>query len=569
MRTRVTQDGLSVHAIAGTEVILFGLDVPEGMAPNLLGFGFERTDRATGRREPLMGQKTFAATAPPDLAPGSPVSTLEHPVQAFLWGDYAVDADHQYTYRVVAYGGTPEHLQPLAEVEIDVTTESPQSGTHGIFFNRGVAASQSYAREFGNRPPDEVPDRRAWQWLSRGLEEALLGYIAGAEPGDTLRAAMYEFQYPAVLDTFHAAAARGVDVRIVMDAKANAKPEAGTGSLHGEPRDLNLAAIATAKIDSVTILREANPSYIAHNKFIVRIHNGKASSVWTGSTNVTDGGIFGHSNVGHVVRDAGTAQAFLDYWTQLQADPSRPKLIPWTEKIAVPEGEPATGITTIFSPRSSTEALDWYARLMADASACVFFTAAFGISRELQEVFTKDVDFLRYALLDSGANKIAMLKRDRDNVFVVGAKLDNAIGGWAAERLTGLNHHVQYIHTKFMLIDALSDDPIVITGSANFSDASSKNNDENMLVIRGDTHVADVYLTEFMRLFNHFEFRERVAAFAAARQIGQPAGVRSTSAMASGEPKTQGLQHLDPEPGWALEHFHPGWQRTKERILFR
>ena len=58
-----------------------------------------------------------------------------------------------------------------------------------------------------------------------------------------------------------------------------------------------------------------------------------------------------------------------------------------------------------------------------------------------------------------------------------------------------------------MLVDPLSRDPLVITGSANFSNASTKKNDENMLIIRGDTRVADIYLGEFMRLFNHFYFR--------------------------------------------------------------
>jgi phosphatidylserine/phosphatidylglycerophosphate/cardiolipin synthase-like enzyme len=58
-----------------------------------------------------------------------------------------------------------------------------------------------------------------------------------------------------------------------------------------------------------------------------------------------------------------------------------------------------------------------------------------------------------------------------------------------------------------MLVDPLCDDPLIITGSANFSDASTTKNDENMLVIRGDTRVADIYLTEFMRLFMHFYFR--------------------------------------------------------------
>jgi len=59
-----------------------------------------------------------------------------------------------------------------------------------------------------------------------------------------------------------------------------------------------------------------------------------------------------------------------------------------------------------------------------------------------------------------------------------------------------------------MLIDPLGDDPIVVTGSANFSDASTLQNDENMLVIRGNKRVADIYVGEYMRLWNHYAFRE-------------------------------------------------------------
>jgi phosphatidylserine/phosphatidylglycerophosphate/cardiolipin synthase-like enzyme len=65
---------------------------------------------------------------------------------------------------------------------------------------------------------------------------------------------------------------------------------------------------------------------------------------------------------------------------------------------------------------------------------------------------------------------------------------------------TGLNSHVRYIHNQFMLIDPLSDDPIVIGGSANSSAASTEDNDENMLVIRGNRRAAGIYLGEFMRL---------------------------------------------------------------------
>ncbi len=48
---------------------------------------------------------------------------------------------------------------------------------------------------------------------------------------------------------------------------------------------------------------------------------------------------------------------------------------------------------------------------------------------------------------------------------------------------------------------------IVVTGSANFSEPSTTANDENMLIIRGDRRVADIYFTEFNRLWNHYYFR--------------------------------------------------------------
>jgi phosphatidylserine/phosphatidylglycerophosphate/cardiolipin synthase-like enzyme len=54
-----------------------------------------------------------------------------------------------------------------------------------------------------------------------------------------------------------------------------------------------------------------------------------------------------------------------------------------------------------------------------------------------------------------------------------------------------------------MLVDPLGDDPLVVTGSANFSNPSQRINDENMLVIRGDRRVADIYFGEYMRIFEH------------------------------------------------------------------
>jgi len=67
---------------------------------------------------------------------------------------------------------------------------------------------------------------------------------------------------------------------------------------------------------------------------------------------------------------------------------------------------------------------------------------------------------------------------------------------------------VFFVHTKFLLIDPLSNDPLVCSGSANFSPNSLLANDENMLLIRGNARVADIYLSEFDRIFRHFYFRD-------------------------------------------------------------
>jgi phosphatidylserine/phosphatidylglycerophosphate/cardiolipin synthase-like enzyme len=135
-------------------------------------------------------------------------------------------------------------------------------------------------------------------------------------------------------------------------------------------------------------------------------------------------------------------------------------------------------------------------------------------------VFGQPRDYLRYILLETEDDDMANLLRNRNNRIAVGNLLsgNNAFETWLeeqrllSEHLTGLNTHVKYIHTKYLLLDPLGDNPVVITGSANFSDASTRRNDENMLVIQGDKSVADIYLGEFMRLFKHFQFRAIAAA---------------------------------------------------------
>ena len=73
-----------------------------------------------------------------------------------------------------------------------------------------------------------------------------------------------------------------------------------------------------------------------------------------------------------------------------------------------------------------------------------------------------------------------------------------------------------------LIREALGADPIVISGSANFSEASTTQNDENMLVIRGDKRIADIYFGEYLRLYTHYAFRESVKFFMEKKKHGTP-----------------------------------------------
>jgi phosphatidylserine/phosphatidylglycerophosphate/cardiolipin synthase-like enzyme len=537
MRIKAKQNGLTVHAIAGSYVVILGLNLTKTALKGCLGFAIERIDHTENERYWLKGFKTFQETDT-SLPSGTLLSTLEQPIQAFQWSDFTAKPGYDYTYRVVPLYGKPKNLIQGTPVEVKVKTEGEDLGTHAIFFNRGIAGSQAYARKFKNQNPEQV-GKPALDWLSRGLVEALEAFIGQAKNSKfSLRAALYEFHYDPIVETFAAASKAGADVKIVFDGREN------SGNY---PNLKNREAIERAGITALSIPREANRSYIAHNKFIILLKDGKPTQVWTGSTNITDGGLFGHSNVGHIVRDKTIAAAYLTYWEQLQTDTEAKLLRPWnTQNTPTPIGKPQKGIQPIFSPRSNLDVLNWYVEQMGTTKEALFFTAAFGVNDAIEEMFQTENDTLRYVLLEKDGGDVDILKRNPNNRIAVGGTVKDAIGNWQAEKVTGLNTHVKFIHTKYLLVDPLSETPLVITGSANFSDASTKNNDENMLVIQGDTHVADIYLGEFMRLFNHFYTRYL---------INQPGD-------------QGGSIHLAADDSWSADYYIKDSAKSRERLYF-
>jgi phosphatidylserine/phosphatidylglycerophosphate/cardiolipin synthase-like enzyme len=542
VRTHVEDSGITVHAISGTWVVHLGFDVTDKKRKGLLGFAIKRKDLTEDEERWVPNKRTFAGfEGDKNLWPSN-----KAPVQKFRWGDYTAKPSHDYVFEVNAVYGSPGQLKLSDPLVVEISTENPiaikhPDGTvHQIYFSRSGAASQAYVRRFGTRRPDEVPGEAAFEWLSRGLLEGMLEFIDSASSGDELRFAIYEFHHPPILKRVKAAVDRGVDLKILYDA--------GTGT--SGPLQRNEQAIRSAGLRRYAKPRAGLRSYISHHKFMVLSRNGNPFSVWTGSTNMSLNGIYAQLNVGHAIESDEIAKAFFElhdeFWrNDPSASDTRLFITGRYPKLTLPP----TGSGFVFSPRSQEEAMELYLGLMKEASELVVLTTPFGVDRRIEDFLRESSpEVVKLGLTGSIGERGGQVRRidsiDGTRYSMPARVESNVLDQWQVEQF-GFQSHA-YIHTKFMLIDPLGDDPTLVTGSANFSRASSINNDENMLIVRGHRTAADVYLTEFLRMFEHYAFR----AFLRRHRR-----------------KRESLP-LDPTDGWTDWYFQKGSERAIDRRLF-
>ena len=196
-RSRTAAAG-RVYAVTGTNTVSFAVVASDVTKAGLLGFAVRRYDLAAGTDEWMPGFKVFHTLVPNPL-PGQRVSTYDQPVQSFTWDDFTCQPGSRYRYVFHPLKGTPEKLvRSATPLTLTIRTEPLYGEQHDVFFNRGVASSQSYTAQYGNTPiADLDPDRQkqALGWLSRDLDDALLRFIDQTQPGDRLLGCFYEFAY--------------------------------------------------------------------------------------------------------------------------------------------------------------------------------------------------------------------------------------------------------------------------------------------------------------------------------------------------------------------------------------
>jgi phosphatidylserine/phosphatidylglycerophosphate/cardiolipin synthase-like enzyme len=535
MRVSKENGGLRVKAIAGTHVVLMALDIDQGLRAGLHGFAIKRGQSGQSQ-DWLKGIKYFKDLVPnPD--PKDKYSSREQP---FLWSDYRASPGTVHDFTIVALYGDIHNMDERYTVAFSIKTEPEYDAQgQGVWFNRGAIASHAFEAGFHNATLTDAMANNVsedgklldpeTQWLSRGLAEACLKYINDAKSGEGLRVCAYEFTYQPVLLALKRAHERGVDVEIVFhDTK--------------KPKDENRAALATANLPA-SILHPRTRTAIPHNKFIVKLVGDKPQKVWTGSTNFTISGFYGQTNVGHVTADPATVKTYLAYWMELKGDPVHSVALQNSIKLTPnpPNAIAKSSVVPFFSPRIASNMLDWYGQRIDDTSSLAMMTIPFNVADTILTALGKTSDAMRLVILEDPPSRAVTTAENRNRgklAFSNGAilgksfiKYKSGVGGakvapipnsdldkWFVEeeldRPTNKGH-VFFVHAKVLIVDPLSDDPLVCSGSANFSANSLTANDENMLLIRGDTRAADIYMTELDRIFRHFRARDIINKSAA------------------------------------------------------
>lgn len=309
---------------------------------------------------------------------------------------------------------------------------------------------------------DPVNMRDPANWQS-SIEGRLIEKINAAQT--SIHIASFEFDLTPVADALIAARQRGVDVRWMTDDEHGLEADEEPG--HGQFAMLQAAGIE---------VRSDTRSALMHNKFW--IFDGQI--VWTGSTNITENGIFKQDNNTIVIQSPHLAaiyeREFQEMWDG-QFGPTSPSQL--DDQVTVVDGSQIVVVFTSEDP--------------ALQNAIV----------PLVKSATRSIRFLTFSFTDFPLAD-AMSQRAQAGVDVAGVFETVGSETEAAELRTLMCRKLPvrqdgnpgFLHHKVIVVD----ERIVITGSMNYSSNAEENNDENVIIV-DNAEIARLYLQEFDRVW--------------------------------------------------------------------
>jgi phosphatidylserine/phosphatidylglycerophosphate/cardiolipin synthase-like enzyme len=309
--------------------------------------------------------------------------------------------------------------------------------------------------------PVNLRDPANWQG---SIEGRLIEKINAAQ--SSIHIASFEFDLTPVAEALIQAKQRGVDVRWVTDDEHGLEADE-------EPDRGQFAMLQDAGIE----VRSDTRSALMHNKFW--IFDGQI--VWTGSTNITENGIFKQDNNAIVIQSPELAAIYEREFQEM-----------WN-------GE--------FGPRSTSQ-LDQQSVVVNGSPVQVVFTsedpALAGSIIPIVNAATKSIRFLAFSYTDFPLAE-AMVKRAQAGVNVAGVfeKVGSDTDAAELKTLSCAQIPVRqdgnggFMHNKVIVVD----ERFVITGSLNFSTNAEDSNDENVIII-DNPDIAKLYMQDFERVWS-------------------------------------------------------------------
>lgn len=459
------------------------------------------------------------------------------------------------------YDGQPLPLAYLGDPVVSNTVKVTQRfGDIRATFTNGILAAQWLRKVLKEKGEELTPKTIAAHISTPGDE--IRGYLTGdvldmlkdllhrteKEPGSRLAMALYELWDEDLVELI---AARRESIELILSNSSKDHKDAHWDAGNALMRELLTDVLGARKTD-----RMFNNAHIGHNKFAVfQDAQGMPKAVMTGSTNWTPTGLAGQSNNAILIESEPIARAYLDYWQDLKADTAQfqrpdPLSAPTSNVQGATlrqrcadgrtEATLADGTRVAFWRSPNTHAKTKGPHLPPDlaevydlierASEAVFFAVFLpsqsGRTSVIEQAIT--VAGQRGDLLVYGAVSDVMAmpnyeppKRDGspkvhheqpaiyDNgtvhvVRAVALNKDDVVGSFESELLS-IGKAI--IHDKIVVVDPLSANCAVVLGSHNLGTKASYENDENLLIIRGNRALAEAYTTHVLDVYEHYRFR--------------------------------------------------------------
>ncbi|MBE2289204.1 MAG: T9SS type A sorting domain-containing protein [Chitinophagaceae bacterium] len=314
------------------------------------------------------------------------------------------------------------------------------------------------------------------QYLNNCMGDTVVAYINRSKY--TLDIAVYNYTstFPAIATAVNNAHARGVRVRWIYDSSS---------SNTGIPL-LNGAINRTASPD-------ASGSYnIMHNKFMIidaNSSNPADAIVWTGSSNWNSQQFNSDYNNAVVIQDQALAKAYRAHFNMMWGDTG---LVP--NKTLAKFGPDKTDLGNhIFTIEGKTVEL--------------YFSPSDGVNNKiLSALNTANTDlYVGMSTFTYNSDASAMVSKKSAGVYVAcigdgsstSSSVSSALTSGLGSTFISYPGPVLY-HNKFMIVDASNkcSDPLVLTGSHNWTVSADTKNDENTLIIHDDT-AANIYYQSF------------------------------------------------------------------------